>query len=126
MTNRIVAWVLAGALTYAWFWLGFMWSYLNQDGAAWGMPYVLATIIAVMLLTRAPRSAGTGMFDGIMNGIKQAPMLIVALAVMLIVAVMIHMLAFTGFAVDGILQAIAVAVAVGVTTSLWFGALERA
>lgn len=54
MTKKIVSWVLVGAFTYLWWWLGYQWEYLNREGAEWTDIYVLYTLLTLIVIYRKP------------------------------------------------------------------------
>ena len=52
MTRKIVSWVLVGIFAYAWWWIGYRWSYINSKGNEWTSVYALFTLISLVLFAQ--------------------------------------------------------------------------
>ena len=57
MLNKVVSWVLVGAFTYLWWWIGYEWAYLNSEGNEWSDVYLLFTLISLVLIHRTKHTA---------------------------------------------------------------------
>ncbi|MCH8203014.1 MAG: hypothetical protein IH996_07905 [Proteobacteria bacterium] len=59
MLNKVVSWVLVGAFTYLWWWIGYEWAYLNPgaEGFDWSNVYLLFTLISLVLIHRTKHTA---------------------------------------------------------------------
>lgn len=127
MTRKIVSWVLVGVFAYAWWWLGHRWSYINSPGSQWSDVYVLFTLISLVILLRTARVARTGLFDGFIATLKgfapSLPWFVLAIVVARVVAG-VHS-GFAWMTVEHFVQAITAVLVAGVTTALWYGAIEN-
>ncbi len=127
MAQKGISWVLVGAFTYAWWWIGYQWGYLNDPEADWTDVFLLFTLISLVVLRGSSSgAAGEGMFDKLVATVTgflpSLPWLVVAI----LVGNTIFMLQYGGFSADGYIQGVVVAIAAGVTTSLWVGAIANA
>lgn len=127
MVKKAVSWALVGAFTFAWWWIGHRWPYLNVQGNQWGSVFDFFTLLSVVVLMRGPRVAAAGMFGGLIATVtKFLPNLLwLALAVIAFRAVA-SLLTGVVNPVDHFTHAIVTAVSAGITTSLWFGAIVNA
>ena len=57
MAQKGISWVLVGAFGYAWWWIGFQWSYLNVPEADMSEVFLLFALISLVLLHRGKSSA---------------------------------------------------------------------
>lgn len=57
MLNKVVSWVLVGAFSYLWWWIGFEWAYLSYEGSDWGNVYLLFTLFSLILIHRTKHTA---------------------------------------------------------------------
>ncbi len=57
MLNKVISWVLVGAFSYLWWWIGFEWAYLNYEGSNWGNVYLLFTPFSLILIHRTKHTA---------------------------------------------------------------------
>lgn len=127
MAKKAVSWVLVGVFAYGWWWLGHGWAYLNTAGNEWSRVFVLLTLISLVVLLRAPRPAASGMFGrltGTLRGfVPTLPWLVLAMVVLRAIA-WLH----SGLddPMDHFVHAIVAALIAGITTALWFGAVENA
>ncbi len=127
MAKTILSWILVGALSYLWWWIGYEWSYLNSEGADWTDVYLLFTLISLVVLRNGKAGGGSGMFDrliGTVTGfIPQLPWLVVVV----LTGVTIWSLHLApGFMLDNYLQGAVMAITAGLTTALWHGAIDNA
>ena len=127
MAQKGISWVLVGAFTYVWWWIGYQWGYLNDPEADWTDIFLLFTLLSLVVLRGSKADAeGEGMFDKLVATVTgflpSLPWLVVAI----LVGDTIFMLQYGGFSVDGYIQGVVVAIAAGVTTALWVGAINNA
>jgi hypothetical protein len=127
MLKTAISWIVLGVLAYLWWWLANRWSYLHSPGNQWTSVYLLFSLVSLAILVRLPRSSGTGMFDGIVHSIRgllpALPWMALAVVVMRGIA-WLH-LGAPGEPLDHFIRAIVAALFAGITTALWFGALEN-
>jgi len=127
MVKKAISWALVGVFTFAWWWIGHRWPYLNVQGNEWGGVFDFFTLVSAVVLIRSPRVAAAGMFGGLIGTVtKFLPNLLwLALAV---VAFRAAAWLLTGVVnpVDHFTHAIVAAVTAGITTSLWYGAIANA
>ena len=127
MTRKLVSWVLAGAFFYLWWWAGHRWTYLNTAGNQWASVFDVFTLIAAVLLLRGARAGGAGLLDrliGTVRGFLPAlPWLVVAIVVARGIA-WLHIGVVNP--ADHFVHAAVVALAAGITTALWYGAIANA
>ena len=127
MAKKAVSWLLVGVFAYLWWWFGHGWSYLNTAGNEWSRVFVLLTLISLVVLLRAPRPAGGEMFGRVTAAIRgfapTLPWLVLAVVVLRAIG-----WAHSGLddPVDHFTHAIVAALVAGVTTALWFGAVDNA
>lgn len=57
MAQKIISWILVGAVTYLWWWIGYDWAYLQAPETSWSSVYLLFTLISLVLLHRNRSSA---------------------------------------------------------------------
>lgn len=64
MLNKVISWVLVGAFSYLWWWIGYEWGYLNPSEAAaeagafdWSNVYLLFTLFSLILIHRTKHTA---------------------------------------------------------------------
>ena len=127
MAQKAVSWVLVGVFTYVWWWIGYQWGYLNQPEADWTDVFLLFTLISLVVLHRGKaEGGGEGMFDGLVKTVTDFLPNLVWLIVAVIVGDTLFVLQFGGFAIDGYIQGIVVAVTAGLTTALGVGAIGTA
>ena len=128
MVKKAVSWVLVGAYVYLWWWLGSRWSYINTKGNEWGGIYILFTLISLVVLIRGARATGTGMFDRLIGTVKNflptLPWLAVAIVVARSVA-WVHV-GMAASPLDHYGHAVVAVLLAGITTALWYGAIENA
>ncbi len=127
MVKKAVSWALVGAFAYLWWWAGHRWQYINVKGNEWATVYILFTLISLVVLTRSPKPAGAGMFDGLVGTVRNFLPNLLWLALAIVVA---RGIAFLHIGVinpaDHFLHAVVAVVVAGFTTSLWFGAIANA
>ena len=127
MAKKAVSWVLVGVFAYVWWWTGHGWAYLNTEGNEWSRVFVLLTLISLVVLIRGPRAAGAGMFDRLAatfrSFIPNLPWLVLVIIVLRAVA-----WAHSGLddPLDHFAHAVVAALVAGITTALWYGAIENA
>lgn len=132
MAQKVISWVLVGIFTYACWWFGFAWGYLNSDIPAedWSNVYLLFILISIVVLIRCEcgqGDCGDGMFDRLVKTVTDFLPNIGWLVVAILVGNTIFMLQYgTGFSVDEYVKAVVVAVTAGLTTALWVGAIDNA
>ena len=123
----MVSWVLVGVFAYLWWWLGHGWSYLNTAGNEWSRVYVLLTLISLVVLLRAPRPAAVGMLGGITDTLRRyLPTLPWLVLVVVVVRAIGWLHAGLDDPADHFAHAVVAALVAGVTTALWFGAVDNA
>lgn len=127
MQRTAISWIALGVLAYLWWWLANRWSYLHSPGNQWASVYNLYTLVSLAILVRLPRSAGTGIFDGFVHAIRG---LLPALPWMALAVVVMRGVAWLHAGapadpLDHFVHAIVTALLAGITTALWFGALEN-
>lgn len=128
MVKKLVSWVLVGGFTFAWWWVGHRWPYLNSEGNQWGSIFDFFTLLSVVVLVGSARPAASGMF-GVLIGTVQRflpNLLWLALAAVTFRAVAWLVTGGVPDAVDHFTHVIVTAVAAGVVTSLWYGAIANA
>ena len=127
MVKKAMSWALVGAFTCAWWWIGHRWPYLNSVGNQWSSVFDFFTLVSVVLLVRGPRATGTGMFAVAIGTVRSflPNLLWLALA-----AVVFRAVAWLLFGVvnpvDHFVHVVVTAVAAGITTALWYGAIANA
>ena len=57
MLNKVVSWVLVGAFSYLWWWIGYEWAYLNTAPNDLSDPFLLFTLFSLILIHRTKHSA---------------------------------------------------------------------
>lgn len=128
MVKKAVSWVLVGAFAYLWWWLGHRWSYINTKGNEWGSVYVLFTLISLAVLIRGTRATGAGMFDRLVgtvrNFIPTLPWLVLAIVVARSIG-WLHV-GMSAMPLDHYIHAVVAVLVAGITTALWYGAIENA
>ncbi len=127
MVKKGVSWVLVGVFAYLWWWAGHRWTYINTMGNEWVTVFILFTLISLVLLIRAPRAAGQGLFGGLVGTVVGFLPNLLWLALAIIVARAVAW-AHIGVVnpVDHFTHAVVAVVVAGFTTSLWYGAIANA
>lgn len=127
MVKKAVSWALVGGFTFAWWWVGHRWLYLNSEGNEWAGVFDFFTLLSAVALLRMPRAAGTGMFGVLIGTVRNfiPTLLWLALAVVVFRAVA-WLLVGVVDPVDHFSHAIVAAVTAGLIASLWFGAIANA
>jgi hypothetical protein len=127
MVKKAVSWALVGAFTFAWWWIGHRWPYLNAQGSQWGGVFDFFTLVSAIVLMRAPRAAGSGMFGALIGTVRNflPTLLWLALAVVVFRATAWLLTGVVNPA-DHFAHAVVTAVLAGFTTSLWYGAIANA
>jgi hypothetical protein len=127
MVKKAISWALVGAFTFAWWWVGHRWPYLNTEGNQWAGVFDFFTLVSAVALVRGPRAAGAGMFGALIGTARNflPTLLWLALAVVVFRAVA---MVLTGVAnpVDHFTHAVVTAVLAGLITALWYGAMANA
>lgn len=129
MVQKAVSWVLVGVFAYVWWWIGYMWGYLNNaDPAAdWSNVFLLFTLISLVVLNRGKSdAAGEGMFDKCIGTVTGFLPNLVWLIVAILVGNTIFGLQYGIIGVDAYIQGVVVAVTAGLTTAAWVGAIANA
>lgn len=128
MVKKAVSWVLVGAFAYLWWWAGHRWSYINTTGNEWNTVYTLFTLISVVVLVRGAKATGAGMFDRLVgtvrNFIPALPWLVLAIVVARSIG-WLH-LGMSALPLDHYIHAVVAVLVAGITTALWYGAIENA
>jgi hypothetical protein len=57
MVNKVVSWVLVGAFSYLWWWVGYEWGYLNNEESDWSDVFLLFTLFSLILIHRTNHTA---------------------------------------------------------------------
>ena len=127
MVKKAVSWALVGGFTFVWWWVGRKWPYLNVSGNQWGGVFEFFTLVSAVVLLRAPRPAGAGMFGALIGTVRNflPNLLWLALAALVFRAVA-WLLTGVVNPLDHFTHAVVAAVAAGVATALWFGAVANA
>jgi hypothetical protein len=127
MTRKAVSWVLVGAFAYAWWWLGHRWLYINTEGNAWGSVYILFTFISLAVLMRSTKTAGAGMFGGLIGTVSGfLPSLLWMVPAIVVFRAVAWLHAGIVDPVDNLTHAVVAVGAAAFTTSLWYGAIVNA
>lgn len=127
MVKKAISWALVGAFAYLWWWVGHGWEYLNSEGNEWSRVFMLFTLISLVVLLRGPRHPGTGLLDRLLGSIKgfvpSLPWLVLVIVIMRLLAAAQNEIVYP---LEHYVHAVVAALAAGVTTMLWFGAIENA
>lgn len=128
MVKKAISWVLVGMFAYLWWWAAHRWSYLHSPGNQWSSVFVLFTLISLAVLARNARATGAGMFDGLVGTVRgflpSVPWMVLAIIVVRAVA-WIHT-GMSGDPLDHFVHAVVAVLVAGITTALWYGAIENA
>jgi hypothetical protein len=127
MMKQVVSWGLVGVFTFLWWWLGHGWDYLNAGDGNWPRVFWIFTLISLVVLLRSPRSTDAGMLGGLTGTVGR---FLPKLGWLILVAVVMQLgmlvAGNTGDPVDHLVHSVVTALAAGVATSLWFGAVANA
>ena len=128
MVKKAVSWVLVGVFAYFWWWLGHRWVYLHTPGNEWGSIYELFTLVSLVVLIRGARATGAGMFDRLIGTIRNFIPALPWLALAVVVARSVAWIHYGMSAdpLDHYIHAVVAVLIAGITTALWYGAIENA
>lgn len=128
MFKKAVSWALVGAFTFAWWWVGHRWSYLNSEGNQWASVFDFFSLLSAVVLLRSARVAGAGMFGALIGTVRNflPTLLWLAVAVVAFRAIAWVLVSVGDNPLDHFMHAVVAAVAAGLTTSLWYGAVANA
>ena len=124
MVKSLLSWLVVGFMTYAWYWTGYVCSFLNVIP----IPiWILFTIVVILVHRRnGVADVGANVFATMLDRLKT----ITCHAIGLIVAVMVggtmNMIVRGDIMIEGFVQSFVLIVASAVITSLLVGALDDA
>ncbi len=132
MVKSLMGWAVVGVLTYAWWWVGYDWGFLQvlERGVGdWNPVWVLFTILTLIVLRHggAPEGGAGNVFEAVVGRVKDVVPHLLGLTVALLVGDTIFQLTHEGGIIPNeYIQAVIVAVGSAVTTAAWLGAIEDA
>lgn len=125
MVKSLISWALVGVLTYAWYWGGYIWPYLQT--ADWESTWVLYTILVILIQRRGGTAAvGANVLETLIGRVKTIVGSLIGLLVSMAVAVTVYSLVMGGFAMDVYLQGGVLVLSGAILTSAMLGALDDA
>lgn len=125
MAKSLISWALVGVLTYAWYWVGYVWPYLSGAHVA---VWILFAILVILIHRRGGvADVGANVVETIIDRVKTIVGSMVGLIVVILVGSTLNMIVNTGgVTVDGYIQSVVLIVTSALTTSLFLGALDDA
>lgn len=128
MVKKLVSWGLVGVFGYLWWWLGHRWSYLNTPGNEWVTVYVMFTLIGLVVLLRAGKVAGSGLFGRLIGTVRGFIPVLPWFALAIVVARSVAWLHYgmSERPLDHYIHAVVAVLVAGITTALWYGAIANA
>ncbi len=129
MGKSLISWALVGVLTYAWYWAGYAWPYLqNTPSGNWEPVWLLYTVLVILIHRRSGTAAvGAQVLDTIIGRIKTIVGHFVGLLLAIIIGVTINTLVGGGgFVVNAYLQGVVLVLSCSILTSAMLGALDDA
>ncbi len=127
MVKKVVSWALLGGFTFAWWWIGHRWPYLNSQGNQWAGVFDFFTLVSAVVLVRSPRAAGAGLFGALIGTVRNfLPTLLWLVFAVVIFRAVATVLTGVVNPADHFAHAIVAAVLAGLTTALWYGAIANA
>jgi hypothetical protein len=127
MIKKAISWGLVGVFTFLWWWLGHGWDYLNTGESEWSRVFWIFTLISLVVLLRAARPTDSGAFGRLIGTVRGfVPNL--AWLVLVVIVMQLGMMVRGGIVdpMDHYVHAVVTALAAGIATSLWFGAIVNA
>lgn len=129
MAKSLISWVVVGLFTFAWFYIGYDWAYLqNIPRGDWKPAYLIITLLTI-LIARKPGSApnaGANVVEAITNRLQGIFPHLIGVLLALFVGLTCFSLIHGGFRGVEYVQAIAVTLGAALTTAAWLGAMEDA
>ncbi len=128
MAKSLVSWVLVGILTFAWYWVGYAWSYLQDiPRGNWSPVWMLFTVMIIVIHRRSGMAAlGGNVVETMIGRIKAFSGHIVGFVVANFAGLGCWTLYNGSFIANEFVQGVVVCISCIVITSAFLGAMDDA